>query len=148
MSPIRGSLGHIHQLRAEVNRLIDLLLEDPAPNASSWQPPIDLVEHEEQFRLVIELPGVEAADVHLELRDQVLVIRGSKRRPSGEPRGRRFHVMERFVGTYQLRVELPRPILPANSRARLANGVLEVVLPKMVERRHRVFEIPIDEERS
>jgi HSP20 family protein len=148
MSPIRGSLGHIHQLRAEVNRLIDLLLEDPAPNASSWQPPIDLVELEDRFRLVIELPGVEAEDVHLELCDQVLLIRGTKRRPAGEPRGRRFHLMERFVGAYQLRVELPRPILPAESSARLANGVLEVVLPKLVERRHRAFKIPIDEETS
>ena len=146
MSPPSGSYGHVHQLRAEVNRLIDLLLEEPTSPTANWQPPLDLIEGEQGFEVRVELPGVHAQDLQLELRDLTLHIRGSKAHLASEPQGQRFHLMERFMGTFAISVDVPRPILPAESSALLEEGVLIVTLPKLVERRHRTHTIPIVEE--
>jgi HSP20 family protein len=146
MSPPTGSYGHIHHLRAEINRLIDLLLEEPTSPTANWQPPLDMVEHEDGFEVRIELPGVQADDLQLELRDLTLHVRGTKARLASEPPGQRFHLMERFMGSFTIRIDLPRPILPAKSSARLCDGLLVVTLPRLVERRHRTHTIPIVEE--
>jgi HSP20 family protein len=148
MSPPRGSYGQLHQLRAEVNRLIDLLLEEPSSPAPDWQPPLDLVERDDGYELQVELPGFRTDDIQIELKGQILSIRGSKKRLATEPPGRRFHLMERFIGSFNLSLELPRPILPAESSARLEQGVLIVSMPRIVERRHRPYTIPVQEEGS
>jgi HSP20 family protein len=146
MSPHGGSYGRIHQLRSEVNRLIDLLLEEPSTPGPNWQPPVDLIEREDAFEVQVELPGVAADEIQVELRDLVLTVRGTKQRLPSEPTARRFHLMERFIGAFQLSVELPRPIDPSRTTARLANGVLSVTLPRVADRRHRSFTITIAEE--
>jgi len=136
----------IHQLRGEINRLIDHLVAEPSSRQTSWEPPVDVIERDDQYEVRIELPGVQADDLQLELRDRDLFLRGSKSRLSGEPPGRTFYLMERFIGTFQLEVEIPRPVQPAESTARLAHGVLVVTLPKLVEQRHRCYSISIVEE--
>ncbi len=148
MSPPRGTLSHIHRLRVEVNRLIDLLLEEPSTATASWDPPVDLIERDAAFEVRVELPGVRPEDIQIELCDQALTIRGAKRRPANEPPGRTFHLMERFIGSFQLSMELPRPIMPNQCTAKLVNGLLVVNFPKAVERRHRSFVIPVKEDIS
>ena len=91
-------------------------------------------------------PGKGPAYQQVELKDLVLEIRGTKKRLESEPAARRFHLMERFMGSFQLSVELPRPIHPSQSTAELRHGMLIVTLPKVVDRRHRSFVIPIVEE--
>jgi HSP20 family molecular chaperone IbpA len=59
---------------------------------------------------------------------------------------RRYHQMERFMGSFAVEVELPKPVDPRQARARLEQGVLTIVLPVLVDKRHRVFRIPISEE--
>lgn len=146
MSPRRTSYGHIHHLRAEVNRLIELLIDEPAAGAPAWQPPLDVIERDDCFEILIELPGVLAEEIVLELCDQRAVVRGTKRRLAGEPPGQTFHLMERFMGPFQVIVDLPRPIQPSRSAARMQQGTLIMHLPKLVDRRHRSFSIPVHEE--
>ncbi len=56
--------------------------------------------------------------------------------------------LERFIGSFQLSMELPRPIMPNQCTAKLVNGLLVVNFPKAVERRHRSFVIPVKEDIS
>jgi HSP20 family protein len=146
MTPAGGPFGRIHSLRTELNRLLELLLEDPVSSPSTWLPPVDLVEREDRLEAQVELPGVKASELALELVDQKLVVRGSKARLSSEPPGGRFCLMERFIGPFAVTVELPHPVQPDASSARLQHGVLTVRLPRLVERRHRRFPIPVDDE--
>lgn len=146
MTVRRGAFGEIHQLRSEINRLIEALLEEPGPTTTGWQPPLDVIDEEDRYRVEVELPGVSAGEVTVELRDQTLLVRGHKGRPAGEPEAHRYQVMERYVGAFEARAELPGPVLTAGSRATLADGVLTVVAPKLGERRHRAFTIPVHEE--
>ncbi len=56
--------------------------------------------------------------------------------------------MERFIGGFSVSVELPELVDPRGARARLEDGVLTVHLPRLVEKRHTVHDIPVVESRA
>jgi len=146
VSPLPGEpFGQLHHLRAELNRLIELLVDDPVSARPGWLPPVDLVERERAVEVQLEVPGVSASDLQVEVVDQKLLVRGTKPRLPGEVPGGRFHLAERFIGPFTVSVELSQPVLPAQATARLHQGVLTVTLPKLVDRRHRRHVIPVED---
>jgi len=148
VSPRFGPYGQIEILKAEVNRLINLLLEGPGGGSQSWQPPVDIIDGPRDVVVQVEVPGLTASDLQVAFVDRRLVVSGAKRRLATEPRARRFHLMERFIGSFHVAVEVVQPVDPARATARLERGVLIVTLPRLDDRRHRPFEIPVQEERS
>jgi len=147
MMPRFGPYGRIQILRAEVNRLIDLLLEEPVSGSPGWHPPVDILDGATELSVVVELPGVTADDLVIEFRHRVLSIRGGKRRLESEPTARRYHLMERFIGTFQVTVEIPQPVDPAEARAVLSQGILTVTFPRLDDRRDQPFTLTVKEER-
>jgi HSP20 family protein len=146
MSPVGDEpFGRLHHLRTELNRLIELLVEDPVSARTTWLPPVDLVERERAVEVQLEVPGVTAADLQVELVDQKLLVRGTKPRLPGEAPSGRFHLAERFIGPFSVSVDLSLPVLPAQATARLHQGVLTVTLPKLHERRHRHHVISVED---
>ena len=147
MSPRLVPYGEIELLKAEVNRLIEILLRT-TERATGWHPAVDVFEEAEGTVVQVELPGVHGDEVEVGLRDRTLIVRGVKRRLEREPAARRFHLMERFIGSFQLTVELPEPADPRLAAAALEEGVLTIRLPRLVEKRHRVHSIPVIENRE
>ncbi len=147
MSPRLVPYGEIELLKAEVNRLIEILLRTTERGAE-WHPAVDVFEEDGGVIVQVELPGVEAHELEVGLMDRSLIVRGTKRRLEGEPAPRRYHLMERFIGKFQLTVELPEPADPRTARAELEDGVLTVRLPRLVEQRHRMHTIPVVENRE
>ena len=145
MTPRFGPYGRIQILKAEVNRLIDLLLENPASDPSGWHPAIDVLDGEREVVVRVELPGVRAQDLQLELDSGILRLRGYKGRLASEPGARRFHLMERFIGAFGAAVEIPQPVDPRRVRAVLHQGILTVSFPKLDDRRHQTFVIEVEE---
>ncbi len=145
MSPRLVPYGQIELLKAEVNRLIDLLLESGSGPGAGWQPAVDMVAAGESVLVQVELPGVTAADLTVEVQDERLVVRGHKRRLPSEPQARRFHLMERFIGTFRIEVELPEPVNPTGAEAELEQGLLTVRLPLLVDKRHQRHQIAVRE---
>ncbi len=141
-----GTLVRISRLRAELASLVEELLEEPVAAQVRWQPHLDLVDLPDRLEARVELPGVAAADVRVEVAGTTLVIRGHKRRAASEPTARRFHLMERYIGPFELVVDLPQGVLPTRSSARLANGLLVVSLVKVVDQRCRAYPLAVTEE--
>ncbi len=146
MSPRFGPYGQIQVLKAEVNRLIDLLLDEPGGESSGWYPAVDVLDEGGEITVRIELPGVKAKDLRVELGDGILQIRGYKGRLESEPGARRFHLMERFIGAFSVAVEIPQPVDPSGVRAVLGQGVLSVTFPRLDDRRHQAFTIEVEEQ--
>lgn len=141
-----GPYGRIQVLKAEVNRLVDLLLEGPATSGPGWLPPVDIIDRPTAVTVTVEVPGLRAGDLSVEFVSGLLTVRGTKRRLASEPPARRFHLMERFIGSFQVAIDLPRPIDPARGKATLRHGVLTIVFPRLEDRRQRPFMIPVTEE--
>jgi HSP20 family protein len=107
----------------------------PAPEHTH----VDLLERDDAFVVLVDLPGRERAAVDVTLVDRILRIEvsGDERVPpatggSDADAGDRHEYVrrERAHGPRSRRVRLPGPVTAADATARLDAGVLTVVLPK------------------
>ena len=65
-----GPIVELSRLQSELNRLFAAFVETNkggAP-ASSWDPNVDVLDDGQAIRILVELPGVEAADVKVSIR--------------------------------------------------------------------------------
>lgn len=105
-----------------------------------WMPAVDVTEADGQLVVTAELPGMRAEDVHIELADDLLTIRGEKKEET-DRKDREMHVYERTFGSFQRSFTLPAAVDEANVKAEFRDGVLRISLPRM--ERARGKEIPI-----
>jgi HSP20 family protein len=140
-----GPLVELSRLQGELNRLFSLFVESnkSVTSGSSWDPNVDIVDDGENVRVLIELPGIEAEDVTLTIRGRVLTARGSKRGRIRSREGIRFFCMERYFGSFVKSVPLPRPVNTHRAVAKLKNGVLEIVFPRVPDQREKELAINV-----
>ncbi len=141
----RTGIPLIEALAREVDQLVARAM---AEAGGAWTPPVDVVESPQWFHISVDLPGVAPDGVTVSLCDRQLEVAGWKGSRSDEPVPRRFLCVERSSGRFAVTIELPAPVDPARSTARLAAGVLHVSLRRIDDRRHRRHTIPIIAEES
>ncbi len=95
---------------------------------AAWSPQVELFEREGQLVVRADLPGLKKDDVHIEVEDNVLSLRG-ERRSEHEERQQGFYRSERSYGSFQRSFRLPEGIRPDQVKANFENGVLEITLP-------------------
>lgn len=144
-----GPMIELSRLQREVNRLFTLFVESNNPVAapsSAWDPSVDIVDDGERIRILLELPGVEASDVHVAVRGRVVTVRGTKRGRTRAREGIRFSCMERYFGPFAKSVSLPRPVNSRQAKSKLSRGLLEIVLPRVPDLREKEIEIAVKPE--
>jgi len=113
-------------LPRDVARLLDAFA--PSQTFSrQWNayPPLNLSEDEHNIYVSAEAPGVALADLEITLADNTLVIKGERKAAEG-----RHYRQERSTGVFQRVVRLGAPVNREAITARLADGILEITLPK------------------
>lgn len=158
-----ANASRMTQLHDEIDRLFNGMftgLIDPWDNfytdmlpASSRQaladvtvtPRVELTSDDKAYTLTVELPGVDPADVKLEVHDNTLFLRGEKKRENaaaptedqkdgGEAKDeRRIHVTERAYGSFERAMSLPDDANAEAISASHKDGVLTVVIPRKAE---------------
>ncbi len=137
-----ASFEPLLQLHREVDRLFDDAFRGfgvqwprltlPAV-ASEWQglmrPALDIQETDKQYRITLEVPGVDEKDIHLTLDEDVLWIRGEKRQEQVHKDGQ-YHRVERGYGSFQRALNLPDDADQDSIKASFKNGVLAVTIDK------------------
>lgn len=105
-------------------------------------PEADVIERENEIRVVVELPGLDPEEVDLSLENNVLSITGEKReeRREGDEKSR-YHLSERRYGKFTRSFVLPREVDAESIRASFDNGVLTITIPKSEKARRRRIEI-------
>lgn len=121
--------------RREMDRLFNEFFGStglPAMTAGgTWMvaPQLDFVETDTDYRVIVELPGVDPKDVSIELRGDVLTIRGEKKAEHEEKAENRYLVERRF-GRFERQIRLPAEIDLDKAEATYDKGVLTIRLPK------------------
>ena len=95
----------------------------------SWIPSIDLVESDEQVRVTIDLPGVDAKAVELTLTGNMLTVKGSSPELTASEH-EVIHAQERQTGPFQRSIPLPVSVNPDEVHATFEDGMLHIVLCK------------------
>jgi HSP20 family protein len=95
-----------------------------------FSPSIDVSETAKQVNIKAELPGMEADDIDLEVRDEMVLIRGEKK-SEREQKDEQFYRLERSYGSFQRSIPLPAEIDVDKAKANFKNGVLSIKLPKV-----------------
>ncbi|HKQ60174.1 MAG TPA: Hsp20/alpha crystallin family protein [Candidatus Polarisedimenticolaceae bacterium] len=128
-------LRDLSQLQQKMNRMFDEALSRSAgPEAADaelggWRPPLDLCEEPERFVLRVDLPGVSASDVEIQVQNGLLSLRGERRLEGGLPRESYLRI-ERPHGRFTVQLALPPSVDGGGIQAEQRGGVLEIVLPK------------------
>ena len=119
----------LDSLQGEIQELIDELWQVPRFSGlrRGFRPQIDVVRTEDppEFRVVVELAGIDPESLRIFADDGTLVVAGVRSRPA---RGRYFH-MEIDYGPFQRRIQFVEQVDPANARAEYKGGLLIVTLP-------------------
>jgi HSP20 family protein len=105
-------------------------LREPYINfeARPWRPLLNVYETDQGVTLVVDLAGVNPADLHVHVNPTLIAVHGT--RQLAAPAGlRRIHRMEIGAGRFELEVPLGSPIDPERAEGRYRDGLLEIDLP-------------------
>ena len=111
--------------------------ETPTP---AWQPHTDIAEDKNAYFIRMEIPGVEKDDLTLRLEDDQLIISGRKD-PRAAGKALMFHAREIRGGEFEKKFKINGHIRRDKIDAKLANGLLEVVLPKAAKATAREIKV-------
>jgi len=114
------------------------------PRGLASAPSLDVIDKENEVKLVADLPGLTENDIDVQVTDSTLTISGEKKEEieDGDGEGERW-VSERRFGSFTRRISLPEGIDQDNIDASFKNGVLTVRLPKRPEAQHPARKIEV-----
>lgn len=95
----------------------------------NWRPQVDIYETQNGVTLIVDLPGVDKTDVAVEIKENILTIRG-RRVKAADVDEEHYYRRERCCGKFQ-RAFAMRSLVPPNAiKASFKNGVLKIELPR------------------
>ncbi len=129
----RRDLRQMIPFRREFDDFWDRFLGEttlPGFRAGEWMPDLDISETDKDIKVTVEIPGLEAKEIDVDVSGDILTIKGEKKREE-EKEGEQYHCRERYTGTFQRSIRLPELVKPEDVDAKFMNGVLTIKLVKM-----------------
>jgi HSP20 family protein len=143
-TPVRNFRNLHRELDRQVGNLFPSLgyFDSPVWNdfAREHAPKLDVVETEQSFQLILDLPGIEKDKIEISLHEGILTIRGERAERTLEESETSLRT-ERFSGAFSRAFKMPTEIFEKDIVANLENGVLVVNLPKAEESKPQSIKI-------
>lgn len=135
-------------LQDRINRLFDDAFPrkgDPGddPNPAAWRPAVDIFETATTVVLEVELPGVIKQDVSVEVKDNILTIKG-ERKFDNDVSGENYYRRERVYGSFRRAFNLHYDVDPQKIKAKFNDGVLKIEVPKPQEEKPKQVTVNVD----
>lgn len=127
----------------ELDQLFESLFNGYMPYGSKTEkqleqamirPSLDVSGNEKQYKVTVELPGVDEKDLQVELDNDTLRIHGEKKfeQQEGEE-GKGYYRMERSYGSFHRVLALPKDADSSAITAEHKDGVLTITIPRKTE---------------
>lgn len=102
-----------------------------APDSSKekmWKPFSRVEEEDNHYHLALDIPGVDKEHLKVELKENVLSISGERKDHIKKDNGE-----FRSYGSFSQSYSLPQDANPSEIEVSQHNGVLDIVIPKMIK---------------
>ena len=144
MSLIRWQpFSEIDSLQKEMNRLFDSL----APSStekwdSAFVPAAEMEETPEAIHLRLEVPGMDAKDIDIQVSAEAVSISGERKEETKtEEQG--MTRSEFRYGSFRRVIPLPTRVQNANVNAEYKDGILNLTLPKAEAEKNKVVKVNV-----
>ncbi len=111
------------------------------PLEGNWIPAVDVEEKDGSYVVKADLPGLKKEDIHLELHDGYLTLKG-ERKYEHEEEKENYHRVERMYGHFQRSFRVPEGVTEKDIKAKYQDGVLELTIP--TPKKPKAIEVKID----
>jgi len=98
----------------------------------AWMPKIDVKAKGDDIVVRAELPGIDPADVEIEVTDGVLTVKGERKAEEGRE-GEGWLIRESSYGSFERSMVLPEGVTAEEIKAEYKDGILELHVPKALE---------------
>ncbi len=116
-----GPLSRWDDVKQELQQGLNLPVFDPS---------CDIVEDKNQFKVVVDLPGIKKEEVKIEVHENRLTISGERRFESTKNEDTR-HWIGRSYGSFERSFSLPSSANAEKIEALFDNGELTLTIPKV-----------------
>jgi HSP20 family protein len=124
--------------RALENRLASGWLGDTTAATGAY-PPINVFQQDDDLVAIIELPGVNKADLNIQAEGNTIRIAG--RKSIDYARDVSMHRRERLAGVFDRTLVVPIQIDPDNIKAEYNDGILAIFIPRAERDKPRMITI-------
>ena len=108
----------------------------------TWTPRVDIIEKDDSWQFIAELPDIKPEDIKVTIEEGVLSIRGERKLEHEVTEGS-YTRFERQYGTFERRFSLPTGIDAENVKADYKAGVLNLTIPKKEEAKPKSINIDV-----
>jgi HSP20 family protein len=128
----------------EMDRLVNGVAGDAtsAWNNHGLAPAADVLETEGEYRVQVDLPGIDPSSIQLRVEKDTLSIQVDRKQPAAVA-GETVHRSERAYGTFLRSFALPIAVDATRVEATYEQGVLTVKLPKREEAKARTIAVNV-----
>lgn len=141
---VTNPFAFMRRMTDELDRAFGLgpEFELPVPYPRMWSPQIEVLERDNKFFVLVDLPGLKKENVKIEVTHDELTIEGERKLEKNEEK-QGFYRSERVYGNFYRRIALPEHVKAEDAVAIFKNGVLEIEMPSIPvpEVRKRTLEI-------
>jgi len=133
-------LREIEELQQEMNRLFNRLLPTVNGNGLAFAPPAELEETPEEYHLKLEIPGMEAKDLDVQVTPEAVSVSG-ERKSETKTEEKGMTRSEFRYGKFQRVIPLPGQINKEAVKAEYKDGILKLALPKAEDEKNKVVKV-------
>jgi HSP20 family protein len=118
----------------------DLFYNDVMPKTNATAPAINVKENDKAYTVEVAAPGMTKDDFNVHINDEgnLVIKMEQKNEKKEEDKNSRYLRREFSYSKYEQTLILPDDVKKDDISAKVDNGVLTVVLPKMVEEKVKV----------
>ena len=134
-------------LQCQLDRLFND--SESGDNWPSWSnlskvPPAELTETSDAFHLKLEVPGLKAEDLDIQVTAEQVAISGERKEETKSEENSTTK-SEFYYGQFQRVIPLPKRIQNTNVTANYKDGILSLTLPKSESEKNQVVKVNLGE---
>lgn len=114
---------------------------------STWRPAIEIKQSDKDYKVKVQLPGVNKDDIEIELDNDFMTITAKieeeREEKEEDQKNMKYHTCEFRYGKYKRTISFDQPIRLEETDAVYKNGVLTITLPKQYTEKAKTKKLEI-----